>query len=219
MLCCLVVIPSIFLAVDLPHSVCPSSTFQSGTLPTVGLGVIQAIMLGLVSLLVLFVSTGAKFNIWSYADHPSAPSSGKSSTVYIALSTAGHLTAGAMYTNSVNFYFCVTPSNILIRSGYFDAPRALGWDDIATVRAMCWISNPGSGSAKPYHGATLRLSFRDKEQIPIGLVNGDHILMNVYRSVRQSLQNKTYDYNIDPSVAPSLCPPVLYPLLSVWRSE
>jgi hypothetical protein len=215
-ICSLIIFPSLFLAVYLPSFLCPPSTFHWGGLVGSGLGLPHAILLGLPSLLVLFVSIGTNLNAWSYSNYPSRQSSGKYATGLIALSTFGVLAAAAMLINSASFYFCATPSNVIIRSGYLDTPRSFAWGDVKGVHAWCWTANPRNGT--PYQGATLKLSFSDGEEIPFGLVDGGRILMNDYKMIRQSLKNKNYSYDTDSSVAADSCPPALYPLLSNWQT-
>jgi hypothetical protein len=65
----------------------------------------------------------------------------------------------------------------------------------------------------------LTLSFRDGEEIPLGLVDGGRILMQDYDQLRKVLKGKSYDYYVNSTVNTSLCPTELYPLLWNWRRE
>jgi hypothetical protein len=130
----------------------------------------------------------------------------------IVITGCGLLVAAAIFYNEVYSYSCATPTDIVIRSNYFDTPRHFTWDDIDTVHAWCW-------KAKGGRNGTLRLSLSDGEDLPFGLVDGSKILIDDYRMLRKSLAGKNYRYETDSSVNPTLCPAELYPLLKDWRIE
>jgi hypothetical protein len=132
-------------------------------------------------------------------------------------SILGLLISGVIFLDGAMHFFCLTPTNIVILSGYRDRPHMLTWDDLSAVRAWCWITNPRGG--RSYQGSTLTLLFTDGREIPFGLVDGGQILLQDYENIRRVLQGKNYGYYVNSTVNPNLCPSALYPLLWNWRRE
>jgi hypothetical protein len=196
---------------------CPASTFDFGVLPPAR-SVPFAIVLATFSVIMLLSSAAIISKMPTYSGYFISPWRAKYYIKLTFLSICGILVAEAMLINIIDYtYFCATPTNIVIRSGYFDTPRAFTWEDVKVVHAWCWTARPRN--AKSYQGGTLGLSLSDGEEIPLGLVDGGRILLKDYEMIRRSLENKNYRYYTDSSVRPDSCPPELFPLLRDWRNE
>jgi hypothetical protein len=177
-----------------------------------GKGLPFVILIGLPSLLILFSSLVTRFYAREYSNSSSGSPARANYSKAFYVSIFGLLLAGAIFVDEFEHYSCLTPTNIVVRSGYFDTPHNLTWNELKSVRAWCWTARGG------YLGGTLTLSLLDGENIPIGLGSGHRILMSNYKMIRQTLSNKNYIYYADPSVNSGSCPPELYPLLKNWEN-
>lgn len=195
---CPIFFAGLFFPNDLHKNLCPLSTFEHGQFTSAGDGWIYGIFGGALAFTVLFSLLISKYL------------AGKTYPVLIFLSVLGLLASGAAYVNGVEDYFCATPTNIIVRSGYLDTPQSLNWNDVNDVYAWCYMLT-GRGQAG-YKGGTLRLTFNDGKKIIFGLGNDPQN----YKNIKESLKNKTYQYHKDPTVNSNLCPAQLYPLLQDW---
>lgn len=190
---------AIALIPGLQRAQCPATTFHSGQLPSGGAGLPFALLIGMFSLMCLVTIFIMRRQIR------------KAFAPLAALSLVGLLASTASYINDIDYYFCVTPANIVIRSGYLETPVIETWKNVISLDAWCWTSTPRYGS--PYKGATIKISFDDGEQIPFGLFDGPQFLSEDYQMLRRALDNTTYRYETDSSVTPDSCPSSVYPLL------
>jgi hypothetical protein len=211
MLISLVLLPCILLFDRWQGALCPPSTFAHGmSRPSEGMAV--AIILGMICLLALAMAVMTRLNAWTYADGARPRPTGRTlCNIVIAAAICGLSVSAWLYTDAIKSYFCVTPTQIVIRSGVFSSVRILTWSDVRVVHATCWKDKPRK--AKPYFVATLRLFLDDGESIPIGLVDGGIMYLDRYNEVRQALAGKKYRYLVNASVTPELCPAGLYPRL------
>ncbi|MDE2029683.1 MAG: hypothetical protein KGI97_03860, partial [Alphaproteobacteria bacterium] len=198
-------IGSIFLPYYLQKKQCPISTFHCGTMPSAGADLPFSV-LGIGFSLLVFASLVVSRHLTR-----------KAYNFPILISLLGLLVSTSFYINSVDYYFCVTPANIIVREGYFSAAHSYTWNEITDVSAWCWISH--TRGQPSYHGGTLKLTFNDGKSIPFGLSNGRRFLLNDYEMLRQSLQHETYRYHTNSTVNPSLCPAELYHLLHNWIAQ
>jgi hypothetical protein len=123
----LVLLSGILFIVNMHHAQCPSSSFKDGLLYS-GLGLAFGIVIGTISVGLLEVSILGRCNVWTYADGYAPPPIWKKAyTTLISVSSIGLVISAALYLDSAEHYFCATPTNILIRSGYLNASRLLTW--------------------------------------------------------------------------------------------
>ena len=181
---------------------CPLSTFRHWSLASANDEFLFGFLGGTIALMML-----CSFLVMRHTE-------GKHYRIAIGSSLLGFLAGAAAYADSINYYYCTTPTNIVMRSGILHAPQLLSWDDVTDVYGWCWIST-GRGQAGQ-HGGSLRLTLNNGGDIRIWLASGNQILFNDYKIVREALKNKTYRYHKDGTVNPDMCPGPLYPLLRDW---
>jgi hypothetical protein len=196
---------------------CSSSTFNQGSLPSTADFLICGVPIVTISAVFLPVSLLRRYGLVKLAGAPSPVPAGRYNAVIIASSCLGLLIGGMIFFEGAAHHFCMSPTSIVIQSGYPGRTDTLTWGDLSSVKAWCWTARPRGG--RPYQGSTLTLSFRDGEEIPLGLVDGGRILMQDYDQLRKVLKGKSYDYYVNSTVNTSLCPTELYPLLWNWRRE
>ena len=216
-LCFPIILVFIFLPLIIQNSWCPSSIFKHGQLVFGSEFIIFGILIVTPSMIFLLVSLLMRSGLLkrSGAWGPATP--GRYNTAMMTSSILGLLISGVIFLDGAMHFFCLTPINIVIQSGYLDRPRTLTWDDLSAVRAWCWIARPRGG--RSYQGSTLTLLFTDGREIPFGLVDGGQILLQDYAKIREVLLGKNYDYYVNSTVNQNLCPSEFYPLLWNWRRE
>jgi hypothetical protein len=217
LLCLPVLIGVVFLPSNIQSAWCPSSTFKHGQLISGGGPFVFGLFIGILSLVMLPSCLLARYKLLRYSEGSGPAPTGRYNTALIVSSILGLLISGAIFLDNAAHFFCLTPTSIVIQSGYLDTPRTLTWDDVNTVRAWCWTARPRGG--RPYRGSTLTLLFTDGEALPFGLVDGGRILTQDYEQIRKSLGGKNYRYYVNSTVGPESCPPELYPLLWYWQSN
>jgi hypothetical protein len=201
----------LFLPSYLQNAQCPPSTFKHRQLYH-GVGsFVFGTFFGLTSLVFLPSCILARYHLLVYSGDTRSAPPGKYNTALIIISMFGILVSGAVFVNDAEFYYCLTPTNVIIRSGYVRAPKQLTWNDVNIVRAWCSTERPPKGA--PYKAATLKLSFTDGEDLLIGLVSGAQVLMQDDENIKKALKNKDYRYYVNSTVNPEICPSGLYPLL------
>jgi hypothetical protein len=119
--------------------------------------------------------------------------------------------------DGASFYFCLTPTGIITRQGFFDPGRRMGWEDVKAVYAWCWTAKPRNGAS--YTGGSVKLSFSDGPELPVALSTRWQPVTYNYEMLRKALRRRTYRYYVNSSVSAGACPPALYPLLWFWPSD
>ena len=215
-LCVLALTGAISLPSYFQSALCPPSSFKHWRLVPGSESLIFGILIGPLSLVTLFACILARCRLLSFSGDIQPAPPGKYNMALILMSVCGVFIGGALFVNNADFYYCLTPTDIVIRAGYFDTPKELTWSDVNTVWAWCSTERPPKGA--PYKGATLKLSFTDGENLLIGLVSGAQVLMQDDENIKNALKNKNYQYYVNSTVNPETCPSGLYPLLWNWRS-
>ena len=116
-----------------------------------------------------------------------------------------------IWVNYLESYYCVTPDQILVKTGLLNSTKSKGWQDVRVVRAECGHGRNG------LIWTDLRLTFFDGTEITVPLRTNR--LSRDYKTVRAALAGGHYDYHMSETAVPNLCPPTVYPLLTNWRLE
>lgn len=214
------VLAPVFLSVSperLQSNWCPSSTFYHGDLPS-GSQLLIALLgatfsfVALCGLLVPRIDLSA----WSGAYVRPKPR-GKFFLTWVSIACLTLSMSIALYVNSAKHYFCLTPTEIITRFGYLDAPRRQSWQDVQAVYAWCWTTKPRY--LKPYLGGSIRLALSNGTAMQIELSYGGEVDAYDYQKIKGALRGHSYSYYVNATVTPESCPPKLYPLLWFWPSR
>ena len=114
-----------------------------------------------------------------------------------------------IWVNYLESHYCVTPDQILIRTGLLGSTQLISWGDVTVVRAEC-----GHGRGN-FVWSEFRLTFSNGIAMTVPLRMGQ--LSQDYETVRAAMSGRHYEYRASATVLPSLCPPAVYPLLTNWR--
>jgi len=205
-----------FLPSHFQNTGCPQSSFKHARLIHGAGYLVFGICVGTISMVLLPVCVLTRHHRLAFSGETQLAQSGKYNTAFILISAFGVLLSGAAFINDAKFYYCLTPTNIVVRSGFFDTPRQLTWGDVNTVQAWCSTVTPPK--AAPYKAATLKLSFINGKDLLIGMTSGGEVSMQDDENIKKALADKDYQYYVNSTVNPDSCPSGLYPVLWNWRN-
>jgi hypothetical protein len=158
----------------------------------------------------LLLSLMFRFNLINYKDATiQVATGGRKHTISAIGFLLALLGSTSISINNVGHYFCLTPTDVIIRSGYLGAQGHLTWDDLRIVRARCEILRR-RGRA-PYPAGVLDLMFSDGEEVHFGLDSVRDLL-----NLGETLRHTHYHYEMGASVEPAQCPTAFYSLLRNW---
>jgi len=196
---------------------CPSLTFHHEDI-TSGLQILVALTGGFssVSGLTLLLLSRVDLSAWSGGYGAPKPRS-RYFFVFIYTYLLIFVVSGCFFMNIAHSYYCLTPSEIITRTGYFDPPRKYSWQDVKTVYAWCWTEK--TKYVGPYLGGSIMLALADGTKVRVTLSWHEQTSLPVYKAIRAALRGKTYQYFVNSTVTEKSCPAELYELLWFWPSN
>jgi hypothetical protein len=207
-----------YLAVPffLKFGACPADTFRTLSLDGtdfVGLGVI----LSALSLLALWRAVATNMGrsaSWNQGSNSAFVRS--SATASICVSLAGVVIGSVLIDNGVNYFFCLTPTRIIVRSGIFTQPVNATWSDVSIVSAWCETERLRAASPA-YQYSMLKLVLRDGKSLVVPLGSDGQVRFDDRDAIERALLGQDYRFYVNDTVTPSTCPSGLFEYLWNWR--
>jgi hypothetical protein len=208
MLCAIVLILIVAFRVLIQATRCPASTFRYDSMGGTT-SLIFGLLIAMVSISFLMVNgivLRPKLTTTS-----GRPAGRRHRLLFPLVGLCGFLASCPLLAMSVESYYCLTSTTVLLHPSLFGSPRLLSWNDVRTVEATCLRA----GKYGPY--GALQLILSEGTTLTVSLTSQLALDKNKYDAARAALASKSYRYHVFYTVTPAECSPSVYHLLLDWQ--